>query len=209
MISTAQQQRIESCYSDYCGIIKPLIANIEARSEKIPLPLFNEIRAFNDHIARCYYKNPSSKYIDEQIDRAERHISRIMLDCFKCLNVILYQRIECFDRQTRNIDLTVIDNGTFYPEYSRNRAEASKYVAKAKIAEATDTLTALELYQKAYNRYIIIVDSIDYINEKVKWARVRFTSRRILTIIGWVISILVSALISAYFSCEIISRFLN
>lgn len=46
---------IVDCYVHYCEVIKPLIARIEALSEKIPLPLFNEIRAFNDHIARCYF----------------------------------------------------------------------------------------------------------------------------------------------------------
>lgn len=47
-------KRIIALYNDYNMIIKPLIAEVEARTEQFPLPLFNEIRALHDHIARCY-----------------------------------------------------------------------------------------------------------------------------------------------------------
>ena len=45
--------RITALYQDYNTVIKPLIAEVEARTEQFPLPLFNEIRALHDHIARC------------------------------------------------------------------------------------------------------------------------------------------------------------
>lgn len=70
-------KKIVDCYVQYCEVIKPIVARIEAQSEKIPLPLFNEIRAFNDHIARCYYNNPSDEYILEQVTKASRHIVRL------------------------------------------------------------------------------------------------------------------------------------
>lgn len=200
---------VEECYSQYCGIIKPLIARIEALSEKIPLPIFNEIRAFNDHIARCYYNNPSEEYIKEQISKAQRHIVRITLDCFKCLNVILYSEIENFERRTKNIDLTVINNGLFYPEYCRQKVKASAIVREAKIKEGYEPDDALNLYQDANNVYSEIVNQINTISENVKWARIKFPLKRTLTIVGWILSVVISALISAYFSCEIINNLLN
>jgi hypothetical protein len=33
------QCRINDCYVEYCEVIKPLIAQIEAQSEKFPLPI--------------------------------------------------------------------------------------------------------------------------------------------------------------------------
>lgn len=203
------QDKIHSCYQQYCGIIKPLIAQIEASSEKIPLPLLNEIRAFNDHIARCYFNTPSEGYINEQISKAERHIARMALDCFKCLNVIQYQKVEIFESQTKNVDLTVIDNGMFYPEYSRLKVEAEQKVKEAKIAESANFDDALHFFQESYNIYSKIAELIDNVSEKAKWAKVRFTTRRWLTIIGWIISVLASAIISAIFSCEIISSLLS
>lgn len=50
-------KQIIALYDDYNTIIKPLIAEVEARTEQFPLPLFNEIRALHDHIARCYFKD--------------------------------------------------------------------------------------------------------------------------------------------------------
>lgn len=203
------QQRIEDCYIQYCEVIKPLIAQIEAQSEKFPLPIFNEIRAFNDHVARCYFANPSESYIQEQVARAERHIIRITLDCFKTLNVIAYRQIELFEKQTKNVDLTVIDNGMFFPEYSMMKVKAAEVVRQAKEFEAYDSYEALSKYQESYNLYSGIVERIHGVSEKVKWARVRFVSRRLITIGGWVVSIIVSALVSAYFSCEIIARLMD
>lgn len=201
--------KIHSCYEQYCGVIKPLIAQIEASSEKIPLPLLNEIRAFNDHIARCYFNTPSEEYINEQVSKAERHIVRMALDCFKCLDVIQFQKIETFESQTKNVDLTVIDNGMFYPEYSRLKVDAERKVKEAKIAESSNLDEALSLFQESYNLYSKIAELIDNVSEKTKWAKVRFTTRRWLTIIGWVISVLASAIVSAIFSCEIISSLLS
>jgi hypothetical protein len=209
MINSDQQARVCRLYSDYCGVIKPLIAEIEARSEKIPIPIFNEIRAFNDHIARCYYNDPSEEYIDKQIEKAERHITRIMLDCFKCLNVILYQRIELFNRQTRNVDLTVINNGTFFTAYSTKCVSAAKTIEEAKKTEAINTDDALELYQAAYNDYAEVVALIIEVSESVKWARVRFSLKKWGSVIGWIVSVVVSAIVSAYFSCELIAKFMS
>ena len=205
-----QQDRsqIEDCYVRYCAVIKPLIANIESLSEKMPLPLFNEIRAFNDHIARCYYLNPDDDFIREQISKAERHIERITLDCFKCLNVILYQRIELFERQTRNVDLTVIDNGEFFPEYSGMKLEAANLVKSAKLAEVRNSDLTLDYYQDSYNIYTRLVEKIDSVSEKVKWAKVRFSFKRIVTVIAWTVSVIISAIFSAIFSCEIIASLL-
>ena len=36
-------KQIIALYDDYNTIIKPLIAEVEARTEQFPLPLFNEI----------------------------------------------------------------------------------------------------------------------------------------------------------------------
>ena len=199
-------KRIAECYIQYCDVIKPLIARIEAYSEKFPLPLFNEIRAFNDHIARCYYLTPSDSFIDDQIDKASRHILRITLDCFKCLIVIMFEQIERFEKHTRYVDLTVIDNGTFYPDYSRLKVDGAAAVRRAKTLESYEIEKALREYEKAYDIYDRIIESINQVKESVRWARVRFTTRRILTVIAWVASVIISAVISALFTCELFSR---
>ena len=104
-------KQIIALYDDYNTIIKPLIAEVEARTEQFPLPLFNEIRALHDHIARCYFKDITPEQRNIEIHKAERHVLRIILDCYKCLNLSIHDSVLLFEKQTRHVDLTVLQNG--------------------------------------------------------------------------------------------------
>lgn len=132
--------RIIALYKEYNMVIKPLIAELEARTEQFPLPLFNEIRVLHDHIARCYSERISSNQVDSEIHKAERHVTRIMLDCYKCLNLSLHDEVLLFERQTKNVDLTVLQNGTFYPKYKTLRTKATKMVRKANVDIECDSI---------------------------------------------------------------------
>lgn len=100
----------------------------------------------------------------------------------------------------------MIDNGLFFQKYSRQKFEAAQLVNEAKIAESVDSDNALELYQAACNIYSQIVVDINKTSDNVKWAKIRFTTRRLLTLLGWIVSIVVSAILSAIFSCELIAQ---
>lgn len=208
-MNTLQQNKVKTLYNQYNTIIKPLMAEIEAREERMPLPIFNEIRAFNDHIARCYLEGVDSDRINNELSKAERHITRITLDCFKCLNISLYKQIEKFEKQTRNIDLTVLNNGCFYPQYCELKRTAVYHIQTAKKQEGIDIDSALNEFQFAYNTYREVEDLIIAHAESVKWARVRFTSKRILSIILWVLSVIISGLLSLFISCDIISQWMK
>lgn len=192
----ADNGKIQELYREYNTIIKPLIAEIEARIEHFPLPLFNEIRALHDHIARCYSENVTSRQIEEETQKAHRHVVRIMLDCYKYLNLTLHDTLTLFERQTKNIDLTVLKDGTFYPKYKSLRNQAIQTVRKAKTTEALDTYSALNIYQEAYNLYTSLETMIDDVSADVHWARVRFTVRKGLNILLWLASAIASGVIS-------------
>ncbi len=68
---------------------------------------------------------------------------------------------------------------------------------------------ALKEFERACNIYTDIVNSIEKINESVKWAKVRFSTKRILTAIAWILSVIISAIVSALFTCEIFSSFFS
>ena len=136
-------KQIIALYDDYNTIIKPLIAEVEARTEQFPLPLFNEIRALHDHIARCYFKDITPEQRNIEIHKAERHVLRIILDCYKCLNLSIHDSVLLFEKQTRHVDLTVLQNGTFYPKYKSLRSDAVSAVRKAKILESINTSEAI------------------------------------------------------------------
>lgn len=188
--------RIIALYKEYNMVIKPLIAELEARTEQFPLPLFNEIRALHDHIARCYSERISSNQVDSEIHKAERHITRIMLDCYKCLNLSLYDEVLLFERQTKNVDLTVLQNGTFYPKYKTLRTKATKMVRKAKSLESLDTQSALDTYQNSYNLYCDLENVIQEVVPDLHWARIRFSVRKSMQVLLWILSVIASGVIS-------------
>lgn len=162
--------RIIALYKEYNMVIKPLIAELEARTEQFPLPLFNEIRALHDHIARCYSERISSNQVDSEIHKAER--------------------------QTKNVDLTVLQNGTFYPKYKTLRTKATKMVRKAKSLESLDTQSALDTYQNSYNLYCDLENVIEEVVPDLHWARIRFSVRKSMQVLLWILSAIASGVIS-------------
>lgn len=188
--------RIIALYKEYNMVIKPLIAELEARTEHFPLPLFNEIRALHDHIARCYSERISSNQVDSEIHKAERHVTRIMLDCYKCLNLSLHDEVLLFECQTKNVDLTVLQNGTFYPKYKTLRTKATKMVRKAKSLESLDTQSALDTYQNSYNLYCDLENVIQEVVPDLHWARIRFSVRKSMQVLLWILSAIASGVIS-------------
>lgn len=199
---------VSPLYVEYNQVIKPLIAELEAREETSPQPLFNEVRALNDHIARCYRANISDREIQDEIIKAQRHIKRLTLDCFKYLNVSLHESIVRFERQTRNVDLTVINNGLFYPRFRELNKLAVEEVRNAKRAEAVDTEEALIKYQEGYNLYCELENLVDDNMQDVKWAKKKFVVRRGLTIFAWFVSVLISGILSILVSCDFLRKLL-
>ncbi|WP_425883676.1 hypothetical protein ACPYIV_14520 [Parabacteroides sp. ASD2025] len=197
---------VSPLYMEYNQVIKPLIAELEAREETSPQPLFNEIRALNDHIARCYRENISDSEIFEEIMKAKRHVKRLTLDCFKYLNVSLHDSITRFEKQTRNVDLTVINNGLFYPRFRELNRLTVGMIRDAKRAEAINTEDALAKYQEGYNLYCELENLVDDNMPDVKWAKKKFLIRRGVTILAWFISVLVSGILSIFISCDFLRK---
>lgn len=202
-------QRLAQLYCQYNETIKPLIAEYEALKEEFPLPIFNEIRAFNDHIAQCYRDDSSDSRISDEIDRAERHILRIIFDCFKYLNVALYEKVEKFEKQTKYVELTRIDNGNFYISYSKLRKEATSAVREAKKLESIDRETSFKKFELAYQTYSELVELIENNTTKVFWAKAVSRVKRFGWLYAAIISAIISYLITAAINCTSLKDFFN
>lgn len=209
MTSQILQSKIESLYRQYNGVIKPLIADIEARYENFPPELFNEIRALHDHISRCYMPSITDDQIESEINKANGHILRIVLDCYKFLNVFISDDLKKFEKKTQNVDLSAIRDGEFFPQYKKLLAVAVKTVREAKKAEGLNKDEALTKFQDAYNTYsdleLLINDNYAYICR----AKCRYSVKRIAKIIGWLIAAILSGMISLLISCNQLMAFVS
>ena len=192
--------QITLLYRTYIDVIKPLIAEIEVRYEKFPTPIFNEIRAFNDHIARCHRQDISDLSIEDELRKARGHIERIILDCYKFLNTSLHKNvIKKFDIRTKGVDLGAISNGTFFATYSEVKRFIKIHLKEAKLLETQDKEKSLEKYELAYNKIseleIFLID-----NERhICWARAKYYSSKVLKFIAWVLAFVFSGIISSLY----------
>lgn len=148
--------RLQPLYHDYNTIVKPLIAEIEVRFEEFPVNIFNEIRAFNDHVARCYIRPDDESLIDSQIRKATGHIERLILDCYKFLNVSLYDSvIKKFDKEYKGVDLSTINNGEFLIQHKKLSREIVQNLKEAKSKEIQeDKSESIALYELVHNKYV-------------------------------------------------------
>lgn len=227
---------LKELYKTYNEVVKFLIIEIEYRSQKFPLPLFNEIRAFNDHIARCYLDGATNETVNTEVKiKAERHLTRITLDCYKFLIILLDDKLKLFERQTRNIDLSIIQFGEFYNQYRFLKKKSRKAVreavllergsfyirykelvrlcmTKVKLAkrkEISSNSDAVSLYKESYENYVELESLIESIIPDVKWARFKFGVSRLLKIILFIAAAIISGLISLFFTCPDVANFLK
>jgi hypothetical protein len=164
-------------YKEYNNTLKPLIATVEALYENFPTPLLNEIRSFNDHIARCFRDNVNIDFIIEHLDKAKNHQKRAIFDCFKFLNVKCNDEVKLFEKQTKRIDLTTINNGDFWIKYRQLKQQAVDFVREAKKKETIDFNESFDLYQNAWITYEELLDFISKNNTAIVWAKFKFLGK--------------------------------
>ncbi|MCW3784948.1 hypothetical protein [Plebeiibacterium sediminum] len=196
------QALLREAYQSYNNVVKPLIADIEVRLQQFPTPIINEIRAFNDHIARCYLDDADEESIRGDIKKADGHIQRIMLDCYKYLVMALSDFVEKFEKQTRNVDLTKIDNGEFYIKYRNTKKKAIDFARQAKKIESSNKEQAFNDFQNSYTEYAKLESIIEKSLTHINWARKGFWLFGSFKAIAWILSVVIASLLSIFVSCD-------
>ena len=193
-------ERLTPLYNKYNSVIKPLIAEIEVRFESFPISIFNEIRAFNDHVSRCYLRPDNEEWINIQIHKAEGHIERIILDCYKFLNVSLYDSvIKKFDKEYKGVDLSNINNGDFLIQHKKITREIIIRLKEAKSKEALeDKSESIAIYEEVHNKYTELETLIEKNCRNLSWAKNKFYVNKIWKIVLWLASAIVSGIVSAW-----------
>lgn len=149
-------ERIADILKNYRDTVKPLLADIQARrsDDKLPDNFLNEIRALNDHIARCYRNDTSDKhFIDPELTKAEGHLRRLIYDCFKQLNIYISDTLEYNEKKYYSEMWLTHKKGVFWTSYSKYRKYAQQHVIDAKKSESIDPDRAMALYEKAFQSY--------------------------------------------------------
>ena len=166
--------RLSAIYETYLSVISPFIIQLEALDGEFPVEILNEIRSIFTHLARCNSTEKEQIY-EENIIKAERHVKRAVLDCFKYLCVAYDEYFRRFTKLNRNVDLSFVDNGHFIQKINslHNNAVHNKTEAQKKELVAENIEDVFGDYEKAYNSYAEVynliqesTESIDFVKHK-------------------------------------------
>lgn len=182
-------KRITEIYDTYLSVISPFIIQLETLDGEFPVEILNEIRSIFTHLTRCSATQDVVVYEDNVV-KAERHVKRAVLDCFKYLCVAYDEHFRAFSRLNRNVDLSCVDNGVFLQKLNElhKQAVTDKTVAQTKELTAENIEDVFTDYEKAYNSFAAVYNlisdsskSIDYFRHK---AVLKDTLNMIFGIVG-------------------------
>ncbi|HCL56351.1 MAG TPA: hypothetical protein DHW82_05005 [Spirochaetia bacterium] len=120
-------------YTFYNNYIKPIYCEIEARENEIPTELLFEIHSAFDHIKRIYIDNQKE---EEACQKAASHLKRGVLDAYKL-------KLKYFNTEIKNlnkIDISLIDNGLFLRNYSKEKLKIIEVAKKARLDESNENI---------------------------------------------------------------------
>lgn len=184
--------RINKIYNSYLNTICPFIAAYERLENKFPVSILNEVRALTTHLARVSLSDKES-VIEDNIAKAERHIKRCILDCYKYLCMAYEHAYKSFENFYKNVDLSTVDNGDFLQKLAALRNKSLSALEKAQILELKDDADDEKIfneYESAYNCY---ADTYNYINDSrinLTKAKHRASRKTVFSIISFIVGVL-------------------
>lgn len=183
----------QEIYELYNNDIRDAIIFIESEYHKFPVPFLNEIRAAQDHLARCLsYPLEAADwevYVSGQLKKAKGHYDRCLLDCYK----YIWYRYGSHLSRTHLIPkifgkLQDIDNGEFFKEYKRLHKLAKDSNKEARKTETKDKEEAKNLFRDAIG-YLKQMDNLFEDNyDKISWSVRKGVLLKALYALGWIIS---------------------
>lgn len=195
MLTKEQEKRIESLYIEYQEDIKPLTFYVERKYHKFPKSLLKEFRDVFDHISRCYEKDATEQYKEDNIKKAENHFDRIKLDIYKYVSDYKKREFSIWKKKYSKYDLQNINDGEFWKKVLDLEDEGERIFTAARDIEAKDIVKACNLIQNSTMKYDEITQLIDekrdyIVKAKFKYRRVTFLNWLIGFVIGVVASII-------------------
>ena len=156
------------------------------------MPILNEIRAVQDHIARCYEEDKMNDvdYINEQMRAAKGHYMRCLLDGYK---YIWYQYTPEINKKYfwAKIfgDLHSIDNGEFVKQIVCLRNEAKKLNFEARKIESKDKDKSLDLYEQSIGKLVQLDDLYENHTAEIGWSVRKGLLMKVIAALGWIIAL--------------------
>jgi hypothetical protein len=152
-------ERIRDIYKTYIEDISLLILQYEVLSVGFPIGIINEIRAVFTHLAKHNLSDDASEK-EINLSKAEGHIKRAKLDCYKYIWSFFEDEYSKFDKTYKDVDLSLVEDGKFLLKLIKARENAKHLLLEARKTDLsidsddeTKTNESYEKYEKAYVAY--------------------------------------------------------
>ena len=166
IVSSVHQERIKNIYDEYKNTVFPLVAFLEANDAEFPIEILNEVRSIFSHFSRVYDDSVTDDEIDCELSKAESHLKRAILDCYKYNCISLYDFYNRFRTEYKFADLSLIDNGDFLAKITQNFAEGKRLLFEAKKSERKNKHSE-DLYREFEAAFDLFLKNFNLINSKI------------------------------------------
>ena len=194
------EERVNVIYKKYIEEICPYILRYEVLNITFPVEILNEIRAVFTHLSK-YYLSEDVSIKEKNVSKAEGHIKRSILDCYKYICMAYDDKYDEFSRDYKNVDLSLVDNGEFLPKLLETRNAAVSLMLDARKSDLSITSDdepsadqAFEKYEKAFSKYSSLYDLITGSYIKIETLKRKVVIKNaipwITTAIGGILSII-------------------
>lgn len=179
-------------YTFYNDRVRWVIVFIELRYKKFPVPLLNEIRAAQDHVTRCYEpdKSDNREYVESQIEMAQGHYMRCLLDGYKYIWYHFGADIKRKYFLARILGkLSDINNGDFVVEMQNLFRRAKKDNEQARFMETKDKKMAIDLFEKSIGALVKLDELYDDNESAIRWSVRKGMAMKAIYYLGWIIAL--------------------
>jgi hypothetical protein len=176
--------------------IKPVLFDLYKRNGNSHIDaILNEMRALNDHLARCYADNITVENAHKELSKAEGHLKRLIYDCFKQLNIIFFEHVNDYEEKYFGPHWFRLDGGRFWSDYTAWRYEVVKNVEQAKKYESIDAEKACDNYQNAYVVQGKVYDLLENNKSNLQLSKPRILWMKLNSLKGWGLTTFILAVI--------------
>jgi len=204
------EERIKDIHKNYIEVICPYILQYELLKNEFPIEILNEIRAVFTHLSKCYLSEDVS-IKEKNLLKAEDHIKRAILDCYKYICMIYNDKYVEFEKNYKRIDLSLVDNGEFLPKLLEGRKRAVELMLEARESDLAITSDneigideAYKKYEKAFIAYSSVYELINNSYIKLEHLKKKAIFKDFITIISFILGIvgITLSIVFYFFQCH-------
>ena len=158
---------IAKIYEFYEANVRNAVSSVQAANDSIPMEFLIEIYAAFDDMKSFYIDGQAEAEVAKEV---LSHLKRATLDCYKTHLVLFNKEVQKLEN---NYELTLLDNGNYYPKFLVKKHEIHKFASEAREGKPRITTEQeFELWKNIFNRIDDFRQKmISEYENKIQWTR--------------------------------------